>query len=83
MRYPIASEHVECTGPVEEAVRAFGFQSGKEIGLDEEEAVTGDEREHHVMPAAGTVAAERVEGISIPKLCMIILLFIRTLRSIP
>jgi len=66
-KYLIASERVERTGPVEAAVRSVGYQSGEEMESDEEEEqVTGDEREHRVVPAAGTAAAaERAEGSSV------------------
>ena len=62
-RYLVASERVERTGPVHDAVRSVGYLSGEELE-SEEEQVTGDEHERRVLPSA-TAAAERAEGSSI------------------
>jgi len=61
----IASERAEPIGPVREAVRSVGYQSGEEMESNEEE-VPSDEHEHRVLPAAGTApVAERAEGSSV------------------
>ena len=66
-RYLVASEQVDRTGPVEEAVRSAGYHSedlGEEIETEEEEEVTGDEHERH--PPPGRVAeVEHKEGSSV------------------
>ena len=65
-RYLVASEQVDRTGPVEEAVRSAGYHSeelGEELETSEEEEVTGDE-EHHPPPVR-VAEVERKEGSSV------------------
>ena len=50
-KYLVASERVERTGPVHDAVRSVGYLSGEELELEEEQ-VTGDEHERRVLPSA-------------------------------
>jgi hypothetical protein len=64
-KYLVASERVERTGPVQDAVRSVGYLSGEELESEEEEE-TGDEHERRVPPpAAEAAAAERAEGSSV------------------
>ena len=67
-KYLVASEAVERTGPVHEAVRSVGYLSGEELE-SEEEGVAGDERDRRLVapPAAAAAAAddERAEGSSV------------------
>jgi hypothetical protein len=66
-KYLVASERVERTGPVQDAVRSVGYLSGEELESEEEEM--GDERERERRgppPAVGAAgAAERAEGSSV------------------
>ncbi|KIM35971.1 hypothetical protein M413DRAFT_449438 [Hebeloma cylindrosporum] len=63
-KYLVASEPIQRTGPVHEAVRSVGYLSEEVESEEEEEEVVAAEHEHRIAaPAAGVVTA--VEGSSV------------------